>query len=179
MPKQMKHKRLRWLFVALSTIYAFCTFPIILFWIWALWESFFPTPKVTPIHWFESVKLAFDERVDLSTRLFQAALAILGAIWGLVAVKPADARVILKDAQERCLLVIATLVLLFSLYSHVVYVESMSHYALMASGSGHVPDIGHRDVAYPLISQYLTLLGGAFIGALVVASAKWVRGDAK
>jgi hypothetical protein len=162
---------------SLSAVFAVSTFPVPLFWIWTFVRSFQAIEKVEPIPWSECAKLAIDERVDLSARLFQASLIVLGAVWGLIVVKPSDARLVLKDPPERCLLLLATIALVGSLYAHVALVESMSHYALMASATRRIPDLDHPDVSYSLLAQYLAILGGGLVAALVVVSAKWIRGD--
>jgi hypothetical protein len=172
-----KHKHLRWFLVIACSVVAIATFPLPVYWIWSHVQDFVPFDKVQPIEWSDAAKLSIEKRLELSTQLFQAALILLGAVWGFVVVKPADAAIVLKDAQERCLLLVATLALAGSLYAHISVVELMSHYALMASTSKHLPDLDHPNVSYVLFAQYLATLAGSLIAAVVVVSAKWLRGD--
>jgi hypothetical protein len=126
----------------------------------------------------ENVQEAIKQRIALSVQSYQAALIILGAMWGIVLTKKDEAARILQEVPERLMLLLATLVLISSCWSHVQFVWDMSTSLKSASVlNNKIPDINHPVVTYALTAQHVALAGGAIIGALVVVSGAWIKGE--
>jgi hypothetical protein len=131
---------------------------------------------VTPINVTQETILAYNTRLDLSKTLFQSNLILMGLIWGLVLAKKGDIQITKDDWPEVIMFILANLVLASSYYAHIVFVCEMSHNMLFSSITNNkIPDMDHPDVAYSLVSQYITLIGGAIIVALVIVSTAWFK----
>jgi hypothetical protein len=170
-----RNARLRWVLAGFCIAFAVVTLPPVFGWGWGLYNHVMDIPKVSAFPWAEPTQTAFEARIGVSSGLFQTSILLIAGIWGLVVIKKEEAGIVLQDAQERVMLCMATVSLVSSCVSHVVFVHVMSAYAMVAADTKVVPDLTHRELAYGLVAQCITVLGGAAIGALTVASAKWIR----
>lgn len=169
-------RKLRWCLVAVAAVVTITTFPLVFNLIWWWLDSQLGRSQIKAYEFSEALKEAFTARLTLSTTLFQTAVALVAATWALVLVKKDDSDVRLDRLQERALLILSTLCLIFSCMSHTMFVHDMSRHAVVSGPLKVLPDITHRLVAHGLISQCYGLVSGAAIAALAVVSSAWLRG---
>jgi hypothetical protein len=127
----------------------------------------------------EERKKALDLRVELSAKLFDVGLLLLGVLWGLVLAE----KVVIRFSrwQDVALFASSNLLLLISLFSHLVYRMRLANLlwalgaANAAGGASRLPDI-HEPLVNAsfrvqwilfyasLISEFLTILVVKVVG---------------
>ncbi len=165
----------RVIIVSLCAAFVLLTFAPIL---WSVSTFLFPPGPVDSLVIDQYVSAAVDKRVAFSTAMFQAGLLVLAALWGLVFAEHARAYSALSEWPEVLMLLLATMALLSSAYSHFVFVWDMtSALATVQKFNNTIPDVNSMDVSYALFSQAFNLLGGAVIGGIMFASGRWLKSD--
>lgn len=80
---------------------------------------------IKDIPYNELIKASIDGKLDVSKSLFQVGLVSLAALWGLVIAKKDEASIVLSKNPELVTFICASLLLLLSLVSHVLYLETI------------------------------------------------------
>jgi hypothetical protein len=86
----------------------------------------------------ELTKAAIELRIDEAQSLFQLSWLIIAALWGLIIAKKDEAHLTLGDRPELVMFLCASLLLLLSLWWHVIYLHSISD-AYKTAGATVVP----------------------------------------
>lgn len=113
---------------------------------------------------FEAIKL----RLELSSRLFDIAIVLVGVIWGLILAERVQLR--LSRWTDATLFIVGNLLLLLSLLFHLVYKRRVA--TLTWDLDPNLPDIFSADVDYLFSAQWMFFLASLFVGLLTVLSAK-------
>lgn len=116
----------------------------------------------------DAVKL----RLELSSRLFDISLVLMGVIWGLTLTDKFQLRLSLWT--HSIMFVAANVLLVFSLLFHLLYKRRISTlmWDLSTDANANLPDIFAPDVDYLFSAQWLFFLASLFVGLLTVLSAK-------
>ena len=125
---------------------------------------------------------SLEMRLDLSQSLFQLALLMLGSLWGLVIAKKDEAQIVFSKTPEVALFVGASLLLIFSVVSHSLYINKLTAYfsdAAVSAGGGELslPNIFDQNVNYLFIIQILNLVAGVLNGIFTLVSAHKLKED--
>lgn len=125
---------------------------------------------------------SFEMRLSLSENLFQLALLMLGALWGLVIAKKDEAQIVFSKAPEVILFVGASLLLIFSAVAYSLYVNKLTGYfsdAAISAGGGDLslPNIFDQNVNYLFVIQILNLVAGVMNGIFTLFSAHKLKED--
>ena len=134
-------------------------------------------------------KKGLDLRIDLSSKLFDLSLLLLGAIWGLVLAEKVSIH--FSRWQETALFITSNLLVLLSMFFHLVYRIRMANLlwdlaqndpAPANNPSGVVqfpgpaptqfPDIRDAFVEFPLTTQYLLFFAALCSGFFTILIAK-------
>jgi hypothetical protein len=116
----------------------------------------------------EAIKL----RLELSSRLFDISLVLLGVIWGLILAEKVQLQ--LSRWTDATLFAVGNLLLLLSLLVHLVYKRRVA--TLMWDLTNKLPDIFSEDVDYLLRAQWMFFMASLFAGLLTILSAKVLGG---
>jgi hypothetical protein len=111
-------------------------------------------------------------RLDLSAKLFDVGIVLLGVLWGLVLAD--KIQINFSRWQDVLLFVSSNLLLLLSLFFHLLYKLRVS--ALLWS-LNRVPDIASEHVDYLFQGQWLFFLASLVTGFFTVVSVKLLGGD--
>jgi hypothetical protein len=142
-----------------------------------IWGWLLPLPdKIDSYPWNDSATpIVIQSQIQLSATLYQTASLLLAAVWGIVLAK-SEANIALAHWPERVLLFVASIVLVESIFGHVVSVHHFTSAALeMPLQNKTVPDLWHRDIAYGLWLQGISLCTAGIVVVWMVFSAKWLR----
>ncbi|MBC8030544.1 MAG: hypothetical protein H7Z16_10575 [Pyrinomonadaceae bacterium] len=130
----------------------------------------------------EVTSKSIDTQFELSQTLFQIALLMTGALWGLVIAKKDEIKLVFSELSEVVMFLSSSVVLLLSVGSYGFYLWKVSHYFADASvaatkgGLGpYVPDIFDQDISYLFLCQIVSLVAGIFNGVLTLVSAHNLR----
>lgn len=168
------HNRFRVALVRLSVVFFVATL-LPMFWLYSSIGSWSATP-VPMVRVTDSVRLAMEKRIELSTSFFQTGLLVLAATWGLTFADKGHVYSILDDWPEQCMMWLGTAVMLSSFLSYFAYLWSVtSALATSPNLKNHVLDIDHFASSYPLLAQIVTLAGGAVIAACTISSGRWLK----
>lgn len=122
-------------------------------------------------------KTAVDINVEQSRSLFQVTLLVLGALWGLIiAAQPRAPRIAQSDLPEIVMFVFANLLLVGSLFWHVLYLDSIADaYGLAAStcadvGKQCIPDVLDDQIHHLFKHQRALLIAGVIVSVLTLFS---------
>lgn len=131
---------------------------------------------------------SIDVRLTLAQTLFQVALLMIGALWGLLIAKKDEIQVVFAEKAEVVMFFSASIVLLLSVCSYGFYLNKISNQFASAARALakspvplplSVPDIFDQNVHYLFILQIVSLVAGIFNGVLTLVSAHKLRGDKK
>jgi len=129
---------------------------------------------------------SIDARLTVAQTLFQLALLMIGALWGLIIAKKGEVQIVFEEPAEVFMFFSASIVLLLSICSYGFYLNKISHQfadAARALGNSElelplsVPDIFDQNVNYLFVLQIVTLVAGIFNGVLTLVSAHKLKGE--
>jgi len=119
----------------------------------------------------EETRKGMELRLDLSAKLFDMAVVVLGVVWGLVLTEKVQIK--LHRWQHLVLFLSSNALLLFSLFFHLLYKRRVS--ALLWS-LGQQPDITSEHVDYLFQVQWLLFFSSLLTGLFTVVSVKLLAG---
>lgn len=122
----------------------------------------------TSVQRSEAIKL----RLELSSRLFDISIILLGVIWGLILAEKVQLR--LSRLTDATLFVVGNLLLLLSLLFHLLYKRRVA--TLMWDLDPKLPNIFSADVDYLFSAQWMFFLASLLAGLLTILSAKVLGG---
>jgi hypothetical protein len=120
----------------------------------------------------DETRKGMELRLDLSAKLFDVGIVLLGVLWGLVLAD--KIQITFSRWQHVLLFVSSNLLLLLSLFFHLLYKRRVS--ALLWS-LNRLPDIASEHVDYLFQVQWLFFLSSLVTGFFTVVSAKLLGGD--
>jgi hypothetical protein len=129
---------------------------------------------------------SIDARLVLAQSLFQVALLMVGALWGIVIAKPGEIQIVFRRNAEIVMFVSASVVLLVSIISYGFYLNKITHQFAEAVRSrsnsaipiaAFIPDVFDQNVNYLFTLQFVSLAAGILNGVLTLFSAHRLRGD--
>jgi hypothetical protein len=167
------HQKLRWLLaiVSLVGVMVILTFTLV------NWATTSLSEGIELKQYNEALKESIQIRLDISSNLFQLAALITGALWGVVIAKEDEAGIVFANRPEIIMFVSASLLLLTSLLSYIIYsyrVAYIYELAHQTNQSGTPIVIG--DFFNPIINsffsyQIMNLVAGLSIALATLISA--------
>jgi|RhiMetdeSRZDD1v2_1073273.scaffolds.fasta_scaffold844070_1 hypothetical protein len=140
---------------------------------------------IRPLPFNEITSKSIDARLILAQSLFQVALLMLGALWGLVIAKKDEIQILFGDKPETVMFFSASVVLLMSVLSYGIYLTKISSQfaiAVRLLDSSPVPlplsipDVFDQNVEYLFKLQLAGLVAGIVNGVVTLFSAHKLRG---
>ena len=119
----------------------------------------------------EAARKGMELRLDLSAKLFDLGILVLGVIWGLVVTDKVPIN--FCQWQHRILFISSNLLLLFSLLFHLLYKRRVS--ALLWS-LDRLPEMSSEHVNYLFQVQWLFFFASLLVGLFTVVSVKLLGG---
>lgn len=139
---------------------------------------------IPPLLMDEVTTKSIDARLVLAQSLFQVALLMVGALWGIVIAKPGEIQLVFKERFEMAMFLSASVVLLTSILCYGIYLEKITEQfaeAVRARSkspiaiSAFIPDVFDQNVNYLFVLQSVSLAGGLFNGVLTLFSTHRLR----
>lgn len=94
-------------------------------------RSYYSLPSsgegIDDIPYNELVKAGIDGKLSISENLYEVGLLSLGALWGLIIAKKDEAGIVLSGNPELITFICASLLLIFSIVSYVLYSQSIAN----------------------------------------------------
>jgi hypothetical protein len=177
----------RWLLTSI------CSLACVAAMVYAAWkwrESRRAPVEMIPFN--DVVKAAITLRLDTAKSLFQVALLVFAALWGLLFAKKEAARIVFSDTPELVLFGLGNVVLLLSLGSYLAYALELSviqgdagviaeklkqdpSLPKQQTETPLIPDVFGDRIDYHLFSQICFLVTGCFATTLTFASATFFK----
>ena len=129
---------------------------------------------------------SIDARLILAQSLFQVALLMVGALWGIVIAKPGEIQLVSSDKHQMLMFASASIVLLVSIFCYGIYLNKITGQFAEAVRSrsksavtlaAFIPDVFDQNVNYLFKLQFWTLVAGIVNGVLTLVSAYRLTGD--
>jgi hypothetical protein len=117
------HKRLRWALAIISAV----LLVLILASTLINWATTSLSEGIVLKQFNEALKESVDIRLGISSNLFQLAVLITGALWGVVIAKEDESGIVFADRQEIIMFSCASLLLLASLLSYIIYSSRVAY----------------------------------------------------
>lgn len=124
----------------------------------------------------EVLKESVQIRLGISSNLFQLAVLITGALWGLMIAKRDESGLVFADRQEIIMFFCASLLLLTSLLSSVIYTYRVAYLYELADQI-NPPDASPLmvgDFFNPVIDHFFTYQIMNLVAGLVVATVTFI-----
>jgi hypothetical protein len=132
----------------------------------------------------ELTSKSVDTQLDLAKTLFDLALLMIAALWGLVIAKKDEIQLVSSQRSTVIMFFCASGLLLLSAYSYGSYLRKISSYFADASAALtksnlplSVPDIFDQNVNHIFVWQYYSLVAGILNGVLTLVSAHRLKDD--
>ena len=135
---------------------------------------------IPPLLMDEVTTKSIDARLVLAQSLFQVALLMVGALWGIVIAKAGEIQIVFKERFEAVMFFSASFVLLLSIFCYGIYLDKITHQfaeAVRARSKSpiaiavFIPDVFDQNVDYLFKLQLVSLAAGILNGALTLISA--------
>jgi len=158
----------------LRNIFAVCSILIlfgILGYAWCNWEGI---SVLKDVAFNELIKAGIQLKIDQSRAEFQLSLLVIATLWALIVAKKDEAQLLLSDVPECLMFCTANLLLLISIWFHILYIENVTYIYSLAGGlegEKTIPDILNSGINNPYNFQFWTLSGGILVAALTFLSA--------
>lgn len=115
-------------------------------------------------------------KLNLSNNLFQVSLLLSAALAGLLIVKDKEARFVLGTPPELTMFILASLLILLSFVSHLLYLYEVSYLYFLAgklfeAARPSVPDISDSNVNFLLTYQLEYLVCGTLLASFTFFSS--------
>lgn len=173
MAPSTRHQNIRWglaivSFIVLVTILAFT------FINWAT-TSISDGVDLKPFN--EALKESVQIRLGISSNLFQLAVLITGALWGVVIAKEDESGIVFADRQEIVMFSSASILLLTSIFSYIIYSYRVAYiYEITGVTSQPGQPLMIGDFFNPIIGdffsyQIMNLASGILIAVITLISA--------
>lgn len=129
---------------------------------------------------------SIDARLVLAQSLFQVALLMVGALWGIVIAKPGEIQIVFRKSLEILMFISASVVLFVSIVCYGFYLDTITNLfagAVRARSksaipiAAFIPDVFDQNVDYLFTLQFVSLGAGIVNGVLTLISAHRLRGD--
>lgn len=139
---------------------------------------------IQPLVFNDVTNKSLDARMVLAQSLFQVALIMIGALWGLVIAKEGEIQSVFREKAEMTMFLSASIVLLVSVFSYALYLDKISHQFVDAVRAWSrsdiqlqitVPDVFDQNVDYLFTLQYVSLAAGIVNGVLTLISTHKLR----
>lgn len=139
---------------------------------------------IPPLLMDEVTTKSIDARLVLAQSLFQVALLMVGALWGIVIAKPGESQLVFKEKFEMVMFLSASVVLLTSIICYGIYLEKITDQfaeAVRARSKSpialavFVPDVFDQNLNYLFVLQSVSLGGGLLNGVLTLFSTHRLR----
>lgn len=146
-----RHKNLRWALAIISAI----LLTLILAFTLINWATTSISEGIVLKQFNEALKESVQIRLGISSNLFQLAVLITGALWGVVIAKEDESGIVLSDRQEMIMFSCASLLLLTSLLSYIIYSSRVAYiYELADQTSQPGSPIMIGDFFNPVINNF-------------------------
>ncbi|HEV2801444.1 MAG TPA: hypothetical protein VGW12_13145 [Pyrinomonadaceae bacterium] len=166
MPPSTRHKRLRWLlaFISAAILVVVLAFTLI------NWATTSLAEGMELKHFNEVLNESVQIRLGISSNLFQLAVIITGALWGVVIAKEDESGIVFADRQEIVMFCCASLLLLTSLLSYIIYSSRVAYIYELADLTNQ-PDspIMIGDFFNPIISNFFAYQITNLVFGIVIA----------
>jgi hypothetical protein len=135
---------------------------------------------IPPLLMDEVTTKSIDARLVLAQSLFQVALLMVGALWGVVFAKPGEIQIVFKEKLDMAMFFSASFVLLLSIFCYGIYLDKITHQfaeAVRARSKStiaiavFIPDVFDQNVDYLFKLQFVSLAAGFVNAALTLISA--------
>lgn len=139
---------------------------------------------ILPLTFNDVTNKSLDARMVLAQSLFQVALLMIGALWGLVIAKQGEIQIVFHERAETTMFVSASIVLLVSVFAYAIYLQKISDQFVDAVRAWSksdiqlpvtVPDVFDQNVDYLFTLQWVSLAAGIINGVLTLISAHKLR----
>ena len=168
-----RHRKLRWILAATSlTVLA-----VILAFTLINWATTSLSEGIELKQFNEALKESVQIRLSISGNLFQLAVLITGALWGVVIAKEDESGIVFADRPEIIMFFCASLLLLTSLLSYIIYSYRVAYiYELADQTNQPGTPIMVGDFFNPIINnffayQIMNLVAGLSIAIATLISA--------
>ncbi|HKY27371.1 MAG TPA: hypothetical protein VJM12_05430 [Pyrinomonadaceae bacterium] len=141
---------------------------------------------IAPLAFNEITAKSIDARLILAQSVFQVALLMLGALWGLVIAKKNEIQILFREEIETVMFLSASVVLLMSVVSYGIYLSKISsQFAItvrLLDNSPEplplsIPDVFDQNIDYLFTLQWTSLVAGIVNGVVTLFSAHKLRGE--
>jgi hypothetical protein len=150
-PPSTRHSEFRWSLAAASA----CISVLILASTLVDWATASLAEGIVLKPFNEALKEGVQIKLGISSNLFQLGVLITGALWALMIAKEDEAGLVLKDRPEIIMFVCASLLLLTSLLSYIIYTSRVAYIYEIAgqtSRPGKPMEVG--DFNNPVINNF-------------------------
>lgn len=168
MAPSTRHLKLRWVLAAISlTVLA-----VILTFTLVNWATTSLSEGIELKQFNEALKESVQIRLGISSNLFQLTALITGALWGVVIAKEDESGIVFADRPEIIMFFCASLLLLTSLLSYIIYSYRISYiYELADQTNEPGTAIMIGDFFNPIINNFFTYQIMNLITGLLTALA--------
>jgi len=164
MPPSNRYSGLRWGLAIFSAVVLVIT---LLFTLYS-WATTSISEGIAEIPFNDILSKSIEIRIGLAGNLFQITVIITGALWGVVIAKVDEAETVFALPQEIIMFVCASLILLSSLLSYIIYTYRVSYIYGIAGQIYHKDNPQMGDVFNPIINNFFVYQSWHFgLGCLV------------
>lgn len=146
----------------------------------AVSKHFIKSPDVVPSQkWGDLSEIVVSNYVETARSILEAALTLLAASWGFVAIQKDHASWLLSTRKTKIIFLLGSMCLILSCLSFLRFNYDLTFYLQIAQQTQSVPNLNHASIITHLNAQVFGITSGAVCIALTVVSASWFTSKTK